>query len=76
MNDKVKYNQSDALQLEKGLKTILEAITKNNQGYKKSNTMKVIEEHSDQVKPKRTTSAILNECNSLTQSIINNLKKK
>ena len=73
--DKIGYSLDDAQQLEEQLQSIVDHFRKD-EAYRKSNTMKTIERHSDdQIKPKRTASDVLNECNALAREVITLINK-
>ena len=73
--DKVGYKLEDALALESTLQSVVEHF-KSKEAYSKSNTMKVIDKHSDQVQEKRTASDVLNDCNALAQEVTNLINKQ
>ena len=66
--DKVGYKLEDAIALESTLQSVVEHF-KKDEAYRKSNTMKVIDKHSDQVQEKRTASDVLNACNQLAKEV-------
>lgn len=66
--DKVGYKLEDAIALENTLQSVVEHF-KKDEAYRKSNTMKVIDKHSDQVQEKRTTDDVLNACNQLAKEV-------
>ena len=72
--DKVGYKLDDALALENTLQSVIDHFRKD-EAYRKSNTMKVIDKHSDQVAEKRTASDVLNDCNALAQEVTNLINK-
>ena len=66
--DKVGYKLEDAIALENTLQSVVDHF-KKDEAYRKSNTMKVIDKHSDQVQEKRTASDVLNACNQLAKEV-------
>ena len=74
-NDKVGFSDAEAMQLEGALETILDHF-KSKEAYSKSNTMKVIDKHSDQVQPKRIQSEILVSANDMAKQILKLINKK
>ena len=74
-SDKVGFSLEDALHLEAVLSFMVDERTAD-EPYKKSNVSKTIDKHSDQVKPKRSTSDVLNECKSLATSLQKLFKKR
>ena len=72
--DKVGYKLEDALALESTLQSVVEHF-KKDEAYRKSNTRKVIDSHSDQVQEKRTASDVLNACNELAKEVTNLINK-
>ena len=73
--DKVGYKLDDALALESTLQSVVDHF-KSKEAYSKSNTMKVIDKHSDQVTEKRTTGDVLNDCNALAQEVSTLINKQ
>ena len=73
--DKVGYKLDDALALESTLQSVVDHF-KSKEAYSKSNTMKVIDKHSDQVTEKRTASDVLNDCNALAQEVSTLINKQ
>ena len=63
-SDKVGFSIEEALQLESALQHVFDSVerAKGKAAYSKSDTRKVIDSHSDQVKPKRSVSDVLNAC--------------
>tara|TARA_R110000796_G_scaffold74115_3_gene166398 strand:+ start:1834 stop:2127 length:294 start_codon:yes stop_codon:yes gene_type:complete len=73
--DKVGYKLADAMALESTLQSVIDHFRKD-EAYRKSSTMKVIERHSDdQIKPKRTVSDVLNDCNVLAKEVTSLISK-
>ena len=73
--DKVGYKLEDALALESTLQSVIDHF-KKDEAYSKSNTMKVIDKHSDQLQEKRTTDDVLNECNALAEQVSTLINKQ
>ena len=72
--DKVGYKLEDAIALENTLQSVVEHF-KKDEAYRKSNTIKMIDKHSDQVQEKRTASDVLNACNELAKEVTSLINK-